>query len=81
LAEAQGRVVDRFDSRASYPVVDVVDVESQEVAPFHVGDAPFEHQPANVTDRDAQVLGDVLDRHESGQFVAYLRGSSVGERC
>ena len=79
LAEAQGSVVDRFDSRACYPIVDVVDVEPQEVAPFHVGDAPFEHQPAEVTNRDAKVLGDLLDRHESGEFMAYLRRSSVGE--
>ena len=66
LAEAQGSVVDRFNSRSCYPVVDVVDVEPQEVAPFHVGDASFEHEPADVTDRDAQVLGDLLDRNESG---------------
>ena len=81
MAEAQGSVVDRFDSRACYPIVDVVDVEPQEVAPFHVWDASFEHEPAHVTDRDAQVLGDLLDRNESGEFMAYLRGSSVGELC
>ena len=78
-------VLDIGDPRVGERVVYTADVAADEVSPLHVRDAPLEHQPANVADRDTEVLGDVFDRHQPGEFVARsVRGvgrTAVWLRC
>jgi hypothetical protein len=56
------------------PLGDLVRIESEEVTPFHVGDAPFGDEPADMSDADAKVLGDTFNWEQHRQ-----RGDGGGD--
>lgn len=51
------------------PLVDVVGVEPEEMAPFDVGDTSFVNESADVADVHAKGVGDFADRDECHQTV------------
>ena len=78
-AHTDRRVVGCWDSGGCDPGGDVVDVEADEVTPFHVGDAPLEHESAHVTHGHAEVGCDLLDRNEAWQAAAWACRASDGQ--
>ena len=49
----------RINSGTVQPFVDLVDIETQQAAPFVKWDTTFAHEPADVSDRHCEVFGEV----------------------
>lgn len=43
------------------PRRDLLRIEAEQVAPFHIRDSPFGDEPSDVSDAHTEVPGDVMD--------------------
>ena len=59
----------RFDALTLDPLAHFLRVESEEVPPLEVGDTSLGDQTSDVTDRNAEMLRQLVDRHERREIA------------
>lgn len=61
-----------WDLLITKPRGDLVGIEAEQVAPLQVGDSTLGDEPANVADRDAEMVGDHGDIEKGGETFHHL---------
>ena len=74
-------VGNRVDSTTVEPQVDFMTFEPHEVSYLDVGDSPLGDHSADVSDRDTEFEGQLIDAHHSDGAVAAHALSVLGRRC